>query len=76
MPSVSYEELLTPMAEELGIVDTKEVEFDGKNMEAIAVLLEFLDRRLDRDKDKVPQKDLTIMVLILIVHSLYICCIL
>ena len=54
MPSVSYEELLTPIAEELGTIENKDMEYDGKNMEAIAVLLEFLNHRLDKkDYDKV-----------------------
>ncbi|XP_035221849.1 synembryn-A-like isoform X2 [Stegodyphus dumicola] len=48
MPMSSYEELLTPV---LKIHDTKVdnvVEFDGMNMEAICVLLNFLDKRLDK----------------------------
>lgn len=49
MPSDSYEELLTPMNEgAVGGIDNKEVEYDGKNMEAVLALLEFLDKRLDR----------------------------
>lgn len=49
MPGDSYEELLTPMNEgAVGGLDNKDVEYDGKNMEAIVVLLDFLDRRLDK----------------------------
>ena len=49
MPSDSYEELLTPMNEgAVGGVENKDVEYDGKNMEAIMALLEFLDNRLDQ----------------------------
>ena len=54
MPRVSYEELLTPMAEvDLGTIENKDLEYDGKDMEAIAVLLEFLSSRLDREHDQV-----------------------
>ncbi|KAL4224805.1 Synembryn-B [Mactra antiquata] len=48
MPRDCYEELLAPMSEgDLGI-ENKEVEYDGKNMEAVIVLLNFLYERLDR----------------------------
>ena len=48
IPADFYEELLTPMVDmaEDDRVDIKEMEYDGKNMEAVTVLLGFLDRRL------------------------------
>ena len=49
MPRDSYEELLTPLNEgAVGGLDNKDVEYDGKNMEAVVALLEFLERRLDK----------------------------
>ncbi|KAK6191875.1 hypothetical protein SNE40_003455 [Patella caerulea] len=49
IPVDFYEELLTPLNEcEVRGIENKEVEYDGKNMEAIIVLIHFLDRRLDR----------------------------
>ncbi|ESO95427.1 hypothetical protein LOTGIDRAFT_117074, partial [Lottia gigantea] len=49
IPVDFYEELLTPLNEiEVRGMENKEVEYDGKNMEAIIVLLNFLDNRLDR----------------------------
>ena len=49
MPRDCYEELLAPMSEgEVGGLENKEVEYDGKNMEAIVVLLNFLHDRMDR----------------------------
>lgn len=52
MPRESYEELLTPLNEgAVGGAENKDVEFDGKNMEAIITLLTFLDRRLDVVRD-------------------------
>lgn len=54
MPPDSYEELLTPLTESAACVtDNKDFEYDGQNMEAIAALLQFLDKRLDK-----PQKSL------------------
>ena len=48
MPRESYEELLTPLTEGApGETENKDLEYDGKNMEAILVLLDFLNRRLD-----------------------------
>lgn len=48
MPRDCYEELLAPMSEgDIGI-ENKEIEYDGKNMEAVIVLLNFLYERLDR----------------------------
>lgn len=43
----SYEELLTPILK-TNDPQKGEVEFDGMNMEAICVLLNFLDKRLDK----------------------------
>lgn len=53
MPASSYEELLTPVTESpSGKKDSKKapdpLEFDGMNMEVITVLLDFLERRLDK----------------------------
>ena len=50
VPLDCYEELLTPLNEDdddIGL-ENKEAEYDGKNMEAILVLLDFLYRRLDK----------------------------
>jgi len=48
MPRESYEELLTPLNEgAVGGAENKDVEYDGKNMEAIVTLMDFLDKRLD-----------------------------
>ena len=48
MPRESYEELLTPLNEGVvGGVDNKDIEFDGKNLEAVVTLLDFLEKRLD-----------------------------
>ncbi|BFZ05328.1 hypothetical protein BsWGS_08367 [Bradybaena similaris] len=45
IPADFYEELLTPVVEdEKGI--EKDMEYDGKNMEAVSVILDFLDHRL------------------------------
>ena len=54
MPRDSYEELLTPLNEgAVGGVENKDVEYDGKNMEAVVALLDFLSRRLDKVKNVV-----------------------
>lgn len=54
MPRESYEELLTPINEDAaGAAERKDIEHDGRNMEAIVELLEFLENRLD-----VPQQSL------------------
>ena len=48
MPRESYEELLTPLNEGVvGGMDNKDIEFDGKNLEAVVTLLDFLEKRLD-----------------------------
>ena len=48
MPRESYDELLTPMSEmSVAGADNKDIEYDGKNMEAIVVILDFLKRRLE-----------------------------
>ncbi|XP_059150674.1 synembryn-A-like [Physella acuta] len=46
IPADFYEELLTPMVDDDKGMDNKDTEYDGKNMEAIHVILEFLDHRL------------------------------
>ncbi|KAK0055198.1 synembryn-A-like isoform X1 [Biomphalaria pfeifferi] len=46
IPADFYEELLTPMVDDDKGIDNKDIEYDGKNMEAIHVILEFLDHRL------------------------------
>ncbi|KAJ8299039.1 hypothetical protein KUTeg_023099 [Tegillarca granosa] len=49
IPRDCYEELLIPMNEiDVVGIENKEVEYDGRNMEAILVLLDFLYSRLDR----------------------------
>lgn len=45
MPSLCYEELLAPV-EEIGKIDNPMYEFDDMNVEAVAMLLDFLDKRL------------------------------
>ena len=45
MPKDSYDELLTDEIAAAS-VENKEIEFDGKNMEAVVVLLRFLEHRL------------------------------
>lgn len=48
MPRESYEELLTPVNEDTtGTVEQKDIEYDGKSMEAVVKLLEFLENRLE-----------------------------
>lgn len=50
MPPSCFEELLMPLNEgAVGGHDNKDIEYDGQNMEAIVVLLDFLDRRLDKE---------------------------
>lgn len=46
MPSKSYEELLSKISE-LGRPENPEYEYDEMNMEVLAALLKFLDKRLD-----------------------------
>ena len=49
MPRDCYEELLAPLQEgDVADIENKDIEFDGKNMEAIVVLLNFLYKRFDR----------------------------
>ena len=48
MPADSYEELLTPMIEDAAGGEKADIDYDGKNMEAIQALLEFLKKRLDK----------------------------
>lgn len=48
MPRESYEELLAPVNEDTtGAAEQKDIEYDGKNMEAVVKLLEFLENRLE-----------------------------
>jgi len=54
IPSELYEELLTPViGDDRG--DDKEMEYEGKNMEAIAVILDFLDRKMEGSKQSVKE---------------------
>lgn len=46
MPAPSFEELLSPITE-MGRPDNPDHEYDEMNMEVIAVLLSFLNKRLD-----------------------------
>ena len=48
MPLSSYEELLTPILKITDSPKDNTVEFEGMNMEAVCVLLNFLDKRLDK----------------------------
>ncbi|XP_053214630.1 synembryn-A-like [Panonychus citri] len=52
IPSYCYEELLVPI-EEIGRIDNPRYEYEDMNVEAISVLLEFLERRFDK-----PSKEL------------------
>lgn len=45
MPLSCYEELLVPV-EEIGKIDNPLYEYDDMNVEAVGVLMEFLDKRL------------------------------
>lgn len=48
IPRDCYEELLIPLNElDVSGIENKDVEYDGKNMEAIVVLLDFLYNRLE-----------------------------
>ena len=54
IPRDCYEELLIPLNEiDIEGVENKDVEFDGRNMEAIIVLLNFLYNRLDRVRTEI-----------------------
>ncbi|RWS13130.1 synembryn-A-like protein [Dinothrombium tinctorium] len=57
MPAVSYEELLVPI-EEIGKIDSSKYEYDDMNVEAITVLLEFLEKRLEKQPSKTMQESL------------------
>ncbi|KAK7099379.1 synembryn-A-like [Littorina saxatilis] len=57
IPTDFYEELLTPLNEsDICGVENKDIEFDGKNMEAIISLLDFLQSRLDSPMKNVKEK--------------------
>ena len=45
MPSSCYEELLAPI-EEIGLIDNPMYEYNDMNVEAISVILDFLNTRL------------------------------
>ena len=45
MPTTTFEELLVPV-EEIGKIDNPLYEYEDMNVEAVAVILEFLDKRL------------------------------
>lgn len=47
IPPTCYEELLVPI-EEIGHINNPKYEYGAMNVEAIAVLLEFLERRLEK----------------------------
>jgi len=51
IPSKCFEELLVPIPE-IGILDNPKYEYEDKNVEAIAVLVEFLEKKLDIKYDK------------------------
>ncbi|CAG2183440.1 unnamed protein product, partial [Oppiella nova] len=48
MPAPSFEELLSPVTE-MGRPDNPDHEYDEMNVEVIAVLLQFLSKRLDNE---------------------------
>ena len=48
MPSESYEELMTPAEVKVTGDNMEEVEFEGKSMAAIVVLLQFLKTQLNK----------------------------
>ncbi|KAK7465075.1 hypothetical protein BaRGS_00037733 [Batillaria attramentaria] len=55
IPTDFYEELLTPLNEsDVRGVENKDIEFDGKNMEAILALLDFLQHRLEAKEKLTP----------------------
>lgn len=45
MPHTCFDELLVPV-EEIGLIDNPLYEYEDSNVEAIAVLVEFLEKRL------------------------------
>ena len=45
MPPSCYDELLVPV-EEIGLIDNPLYEYEDMNVEAIAVMVDFLDKRL------------------------------
>lgn len=57
MPVDSFEQLLTPINESgADSIDNKDIEYDGKNMESIVVLLNFLHHRLERVSIDLPMQ--------------------
>ncbi|PVD33593.1 hypothetical protein C0Q70_04850 [Pomacea canaliculata] len=56
IPTDFYEELLTPLNEsDVHGIENKDIEYDGKNMEAIISLLDFLQYRLETSKKSVKE---------------------
>lgn len=51
IPAKCFEELLVPIPE-IGVIDNPKYEYEDKNVEAIAVLVEFLEKKLDTKYDK------------------------
>ena len=51
IPAKCFEELLVPIPE-IGVLDNPKYEYEDKNVEAIAVLVEFLEKKLDTKYDK------------------------
>ncbi|XP_074597154.1 ric8 guanine nucleotide exchange factor A isoform X2 [Brevipalpus obovatus] len=51
VPPSCFEELLVSI-EEIGHIDNPKYEYEAMNVEAIVVLLEFLDKRLEKDPSK------------------------
>lgn len=57
IPTDFYEELLTPLNEsDVRGLENKDIEFDGKNMEAILALLDFLQHRLEAPMKSMKEK--------------------
>ncbi|KAL8624070.1 hypothetical protein ACOMHN_019493 [Nucella lapillus] len=62
IPADFYEELLTPLNEsDVCGIENKDIEFDGRNMEAIIALLDFLQLRLETPLKSVKEKLAPIM---------------
>ncbi|XP_022249820.1 synembryn-A-like isoform X2 [Limulus polyphemus] len=62
MPHASYEELLTPLTDiPGGKTDNKNLQYEGMNMEAVSVILEFLQKKMDQPNKK--QRDFLIPIL-------------
>ncbi|RWS21845.1 synembryn-A-like protein, partial [Leptotrombidium deliense] len=57
MPPSSFEELLVPI-EEIGKINSSKYEYEDMNVEAILVLLDFLEKRLEKKPGKGMQESL------------------